>query len=194
MVHNTLQPEPGTSIAVIGCGGVGLSVVQGARLAGAGPIVAVDVVADKLALAQELGATHVVDASDADPVAAVRELTEQRGVDVAIEVIGRPATMGQAYAMARRGGEVVVVGAAAPGEQVAFDAWDLMFDAKTIRGSLYGSSDPDRDFPRFAQHAASGELDLGALVTHRIGLDGIDAAFDRMRRGEGVRSLIVFDD
>jgi S-(hydroxymethyl)glutathione dehydrogenase/alcohol dehydrogenase len=190
---NTADIEPGDTVVVIGCGGVGLSTVQGARIAGAGRIVAVDLVADKLEIARALGATHTVDAGDTDPVAAVRELTEQRGADVAFEVLGRAETLKQAYACTRRGGQTIIVGAGPMGRTVEFDLLELFFSARKLVGCVYGSSDPARDFPRLANLATDGDLDLERLVTHRIGLDDVNDALDRIRRGEGIRSVIVYD-
>jgi S-(hydroxymethyl)glutathione dehydrogenase/alcohol dehydrogenase len=182
---------PGASVAVIGCGGVGLSAVQGARLAGAWPIVAVDVVAGKLELARRCGATHVIDASGTDPVEAVRALTGGRGVAYAFEVVGRSSTITQAYAMARRGGTVTVVGAGAFDDPVTLSAMQLMADAKTVRGCVYGATDPRRDFPALVAHAQRGALDLGLLVSDRIGLAGLDDALQAMARGEVARTLLI---
>jgi S-(hydroxymethyl)glutathione dehydrogenase/alcohol dehydrogenase len=182
---------PGDTVAVVGCGGVGLAAVQGARLAGAGRIVAVDVVAAKLGEARRHGATDVVDASSVDPVAAVHDLTGG-GVDHALEVVGRSGTILQAYGMARRGGSVTIVGAGRFDDLVSIPAMTLMVDAKTVRGCVYGGTDPQRDFPRMAQLALSGRLDLEALVTRRIALDDVNDAFAAMQRAEVARSVIVY--
>jgi S-(hydroxymethyl)glutathione dehydrogenase / alcohol dehydrogenase len=188
-VVNEARVRPGDSVAVIGCGGVGLSAIQGARLAGASRIVAVDRLAAKLDLARANGATDVVDASSADPVEAVVALTD--GVDHALEVVGRSDTIAQAYAMTRRGGQVSVVGAGRFDDTVTFGVMGLMVDAKTIRGCVYGSTDPARDFPRIVALQQQGRLDLEALVTARIGLDDVDRALDEMARGEGARNVAV---
>ena len=150
-VVNTARVEPGASVAVVGCGGVGLSVVQGARLAGAARVIAVDTVASKLEMARANGATDVVEASGGDPVERVRALTEGRGADHAFEVVGLSTTIIQAYAMAWRGGHVTVVGAGGFDDLVSISAMALMADAKTLRGSVYGSTDPQRDFPRLVE-------------------------------------------
>ncbi len=192
-VQNAAGVRPGDSVAVIGCGGVGLQVIAAARLAGAAPIVAVDRVADKLELAVGQGATHVVDAShDADPVATIHGLAGGDGVDYAFEVIGRGETMRQAWAAIRPGGTAVVVGLAPEGVDACVPAIEFLSD-KTLRGTYYGSGDPAAELPGLAAMALSGELDLGGVVTHVDTLDGLEAAFDRLRRGEGARTILVMD-
>jgi S-(hydroxymethyl)glutathione dehydrogenase/alcohol dehydrogenase len=188
---NTAQVQPGDSVVVIGCGGVGLSVIQGARWAGAERIVAVDVTADKLALAREVGATDTVDGND-DVEAAVRDLTGGRGADHTFEAIGRSATIRTAYRCARRGGNVVVVGAGRHDDPVSFSALELFFQARSIVGCVYGSADVARDFPRILALYADGSLDLDRLITRRITLDQVNDALDAMAAGEGARSVIVF--
>ncbi len=191
-VVNSAHVEPGASVAVIGCGGVGLAAIQGARLAGASPIIAVDRVASKLALARISGATDVVDAAAGDPVSAVRDLTEGRGVDYAFEVVGRSSTIEQAFAMTRRAGTCTVVGAGAFDDMTQFGAMQLMVDAKTIRGCVYGATDPARDFPEMVRLQRAGLLDLEALVTRRIALEDLDDAFRAMQDGEVARSVVVY--
>jgi S-(hydroxymethyl)glutathione dehydrogenase / alcohol dehydrogenase len=192
-VRNTARVFPGQSVAVVGCGAVGLSVVQGARLAGATTIVAIDPSAEKRDIALELGATHVVDPTATDPVRAVKDATERLGADHAFEVVGRAATIRQAYDMSRRGGQVVVVGVGSVDEVVEFNAMELFFLARTIVGCVYGSADPDVDFPRMLTHLLDGKLDLERLITSRIGLDEVDGALDAMARGEGLRAVVTFD-
>jgi S-(hydroxymethyl)glutathione dehydrogenase/alcohol dehydrogenase len=191
-VLHAARVEPGASVAIVGCGGVGLAAIQGARLAGASPIIAVDRVPSKLALARDSGATEGVDASQADPVAAVRELTGGRGVDHALEVVGRADTIRQAYEMTRRAGTVTIVGAGRFDDMVSFGAMQLMVDAKTVRGCVYGCTDPPRDFPEMVRLHREGHLDLDALVTRRIGLDDVDDAFRAMDAGEVARSVIIY--
>jgi S-(hydroxymethyl)glutathione dehydrogenase/alcohol dehydrogenase len=191
-VCNSARVEPGGSVAVIGCGGVGLAAIQGARLAGAVPIVAVDRVASKLALARRCGATEVVDASATDAVSAVRELTGGRGVDYAFEVVGRSETIRQAFDMTRRAGTCTIVGAGSFADMVQFGAMQLMVDAKTMRGCVYGATDPARDFPEIVRLQQAGRLDLEQLVTRRVGLDDLNAAFAAMQAGEVARSVIVY--
>ncbi len=192
-VVNSARVQPGATVAVIGCGGVGLAAIQGARLAGAAKVIAIDRVARKLAMARDHGATHVVDAGTGEPVAAVQELTGGRGVDDAFEVVGLASTIQQAYAMARRGGTVTVVGAGGFDDMVSIPAMQLMVDAKTIRGCVYGSTDPRRDFPLMIELQQAGALDLDRLVTRRIALDEVNDAFEAMEAGEVARSVIVFD-
>lgn len=190
-VLNTARVSPGSSVAVVGCGGVGLSAVQGARLAGAEPIVAVDRVEEKLEVARACGATDVV-VADEDAVASVQAVTGG-GADHAFEVVGSAATISLAYAMARRGGTVTVVGAGRFDEQVSFPVMGLMVDSKRVQGCVYGATDPRRDFPRMAAFALSGALDLEALVTRRIRLEEVNDALADMGSGRGARSVIVLD-
>jgi S-(hydroxymethyl)glutathione dehydrogenase/alcohol dehydrogenase len=191
-VCNSARVEPGSSVAIIGCGGVGLAAIQGARLAGAAPIIAIDRVASKLDLARANGATEVVDASSTDAVQAVRDLTNGRGADHAIEVVGRSDTIRQAFDMTRRAGTVTIVGAGSFTDMVEFGAMQLMVDAKTIRGCVYGATDPLRDFPEMVRLHRAGRLDLEALVTRRIALDDVNDAFRAMQAGEVARSVIVY--
>jgi S-(hydroxymethyl)glutathione dehydrogenase/alcohol dehydrogenase len=189
---NTARVEPGASVAVIGCGGVGLSVVMGARLVGAGRIVAIDRVPSRLAAASELGATDAVDASQTDAVEAVRELTLGAGADHAFEVVGHSSTIKQAFEMTRAGGVTTLVGAGRADDPVTFSAAELFGSAKEIRGCIYGSADPDRDFPRFLDLYRAGRLELDRLVTKRIPLADVEDAFRAMEAGEGVRTVITF--
>ena len=191
-VRNAAGVRPGDSVAVIGCGGVGLQVVAAARLAGAEPIVAVDRVAEKLELAFAQGATHLVDASrEDDPVRAIHRLTGD-GADFAFEVIGRAETMRQAWSAIRPGGTAVVVGLAPEGVDASVPAIEFLSD-KTLRGTYYGSGDPAAELPGLAGLELAGELDLASVVTHFDTLEGVDAAFDRLRRGEGARTILVID-
>jgi S-(hydroxymethyl)glutathione dehydrogenase / alcohol dehydrogenase len=192
-VWNTAHLRPGSTVAVVGCGGVGLAAVQGARLAGAVSVVAVDRVRSRLDAAVALGATDTVDAGAGDPVAAVRSLTAERGVDVAFEVVGASATIRQAFEMTRRGGSTVIVGAGSAEDPVQFNAMELFVDGKALLGCVYGSTDPDRDFPLLVDLVCQGRLDAASMVTERIGLDDLEAAFRAMQAGEGTRSVVVFD-
>lgn len=191
-VVNTARVRPGETVAVLGCGGVGLAAIQGARLSGASRIVAVDRVASKLDMARDNGATEVVDASSVDAVAAVHELTGG-GADHAVEVVGSSATISTAYAMARRGGAVTIVGAGRFDDAVSFPVLGLMVDAKRIQGSVYGATDPARDFPLMVALQQAGRLDLERLVSRRIALDEVNDAFRAMTAGEVARSVIVFE-
>ena len=188
---NTARVQPGSSVAVIGCGGVGQSVIQGARIAGAARIFAIDPVEMKRKTAEQFGATDLIDPAAGDPVEQVKDLTGRRGSDYAFEVIGLPETILQAYKTARRGGTVVVVGMAAIDATVTFPAFNLFMEEKKILGSLYGSANVRRDFPRFVEMAETGRLDLGSMVSRRIGIDEINDAFRAMEAGEVIRSIIV---
>jgi S-(hydroxymethyl)glutathione dehydrogenase/alcohol dehydrogenase len=190
----TAEVAPGSSAAVIGLGGVGLSCVMGAAIAGAGRIVAVDRVAAKLELARAMGATDVVLAGS-DPtetLAAIRELTEG-GPDTCFEAIGLPSTIELAIASLPTGGTACLVGMTPFGVRASFEPFPFVDGGRRILGSNYGSADPATDFPRYAALHLAGRLPAERLVTARIGLDGIEDAFAAMRRGEGVRSVIAFD-
>lgn len=191
---NTVSIEPGESVAVFGCGGVGLNVLQGARLRGASPIIAVDRVAAKLELARTFGATDMVRAGpDVDPVAAVRERTAGLGVDYAFEVIGSPAVVAQAFAACKRGGTTVVVGAPAVTDELRLPAASLPLEEKSVVGSLYGSANLGRDIPRLIDLYRRGAIMLDELIDRRIGLDDVNEALDALARGEGARRVIVYD-
>lgn len=192
-VRNTARVYPGQSVAVIGCGAVGLSVVQGAQLAGASTIVAVDPSAEKREVATEFGATHTIDPADGDVVRAIKDATDGLGADHAFEVVGRSTTIRQAYDATRRGGQTVIVGMGSPDDHVEFSAMELFFFARRIVGCVYGSADPAVDFPRLLALSLDGKLDLERLITARIGLDDVNDALDAMARGEGLRSVITFD-
>lgn len=187
---NTVDIKPGESVAVIGCGGVGLSIIQGARIAGANPIVAIDPVQEKRDLALSLGATHAVDPFNEDTPKAIRALTGQ-GVHYAFEALGRAETILQAYALLRPSGQAVVVGVPNLREPIAMPVAGF-FAEKEIRGSAYGSCVPRRDIPKYVDFYKSGELKLDEMITRRIGLDEINSALDAMGRGEGARTVITF--
>jgi S-(hydroxymethyl)glutathione dehydrogenase/alcohol dehydrogenase len=187
---NTAEVKPGASVAVFGCGGVGQSVIQGARIAGAARIFAVDPVASKREIALQLGATDVIDASAGDPVAQLREMTGGRGCDYTFEVTGLPQVILQAYAAARRGGTIVVVGMTKMDATIELSAFSLLLDGKKLIGSVYGSSQVRRDFPRLVQLAETGRLDLGALVSRQIALEDVNDALAAIESGEVIRSVI----
>lgn len=190
-VLNTAAVEPGSTVAVIGCGGVGQAVIQGARIAGAARIIAIDPVELKRKAAEQLGATDLVDPAAGDPVAAVAALTGGRGADYAFEVIGLPETILQAWGTARRGGTVVIVGMPRLDSQVTLPGFGLFFDEKKLLGCVYGSAQVRRDFPRFIGLVESGQLDLSSLVSRRIQLEDVNDAFAAMQAGEVIRSVIV---
>ncbi|HWQ24270.1 MAG TPA: zinc-binding dehydrogenase [Gaiellaceae bacterium] len=191
-VRNAARVQPGAAAAVIGCGGVGLQVVAGLRLAGADPIVALDRVPEKLELALAQGATHAIATStEPDPVAALRELTDG-GVDFAFEVVGHPETIRLAWDVTRPGGTAVVVGLAPDGVEARVPAIEFL-DDKSLRGTYYGSGDPAAELPLLAAMALAGELDLAGVVTSVEPLDAVEEALDRLRRGEGARTVLVID-
>jgi S-(hydroxymethyl)glutathione dehydrogenase / alcohol dehydrogenase len=192
-VTKTLPVEPGASVAVIGLGGVGLSAVMGAALAGASRVVAVDRVQAKLDLARSVGATHSVlaGADAAETAEAIRSATDG-GPDVCVEAIGLPSTVEIAIACLPTGGSALLVGMTPVGQRASFEVFPFVDGARRIVGSNYGSAVPSVDFPRYAALHLEGRLPVDRLVTARIGLDGLEDAFERMRRGEGVRSVIEF--
>jgi S-(hydroxymethyl)glutathione dehydrogenase/alcohol dehydrogenase len=189
---NTVRIPAGASVAVIGCGGVGLAAIQGARIVGAGRIVAVDAQPWKFELAQALGATHCVDPKQGDPVAAVQALTGG-GADFTFECIGLVPTVQQAVAMTGRGGTAVLVGLVPIRETVPISAADLTLQEKKITGSYMGSNRFRFDMPKYVDFYLDGRLRLDEMISARIGLDDVDAAFERMRKGEAARQVIVFD-
>lgn len=188
---NTAEVRTGSSVAVIGCGGVGQSVIQGARIAGASVIIAIDLSPGRRAASLRVGATHAIDPGDGDPVAAVRELTSGRGADYSFEVVGRPELMVQAFDMARAEGVVTLVGMPAVGDTITLPAIPAVFSGKRLAGSVVGGSQILRDFPRFIRLAETGQLDLGSMVSQRIKLDEVNHGFDLLHRAEGVRTVIV---
>ncbi|MEV0810021.1 zinc-binding dehydrogenase [Micromonospora sp. NPDC050200] len=192
-VRNTARVAAGDSVAVIGLGGVGLSVLTAARAAGAAPIVAVDVAEAKRGLALAAGATHFLLPDDRLPK-EIRALTEGRGVDHAFECVGRAATIRTAWRLTRRGGAVTVVGMGGRDDLVSLSALDIFHSARTLRSSVYGSSDPDRQVPGLAREVGDGRLDLGPLISGLVSLDEAPAAFDRLARGEGARWVVTFPD
>ena len=190
-VHHSARVRAGETVAVYGVGGVGLAALQGARIAGASRIVAVDVSPEKEELARAAGAPDYVLASE-NTAREIRGLTGRQGVDVAIECVGRAATIRTAWDSTRRGGRTTVVGIGGKDQQVTFNALEIFHWGRTLAGCVYGNSDPARDLPVLADHVRAGRLDLGALVTERIALDGIPAAFENMLAGKGGRALVVF--
>jgi S-(hydroxymethyl)glutathione dehydrogenase / alcohol dehydrogenase len=182
----------GASAVVIGCGAVGLSAVQGARLAGAGRIIAVDLDARKLDLAARLGATDTIDAAHDDPLAAIRALTRGRGADVVFEAAGRAETFRLAAEAVRPGGQIVWLGKVNVDEDVAF-RWGALMGEKRIIRSSYGGARPQRDFPLLAQAYLDGRLYLDELVSRRIALGDINDGFAALQRGEVVRAVVTFD-
>jgi S-(hydroxymethyl)mycothiol dehydrogenase len=188
---NTGQVGRGDSVAVIGCGGVGNGAVLGARLAGARKIIAVDVDERKLAWARQFGATDVINSRDADPVEAIRELTEGNGADVVIEAVGRPETYTQAFYARDLAGTVVLVGVPTPEMRLELPLLDVFGRGGSLKSSWYGDCLPSRDFPMLVDLHLEGRLPLEAFVSETIALDQVEAAFAKMERGEVLRSVVV---
>ncbi|MFD6417683.1 zinc-binding dehydrogenase [Streptomyces sp. NPDC060194] len=190
-VHNSARVRTGETVAVFGVGGVGLAALQAARIAGAAQVVAVDVSPEKEGLARAAGATDFLLAGPAT-AKEIRALTGRQGVDAAVECVGRAATIRAAWDATRRGGRTTVVGIGGKDQQVTFNALELFHWGRSLSGCVYGDSDPAADLPVIAEHVRAGRFDLGALVTDRITLDGVPAAFENMVAGKGGRSLVVF--
>lgn len=192
-VFNAARVRPAETVVVIGCGGVGLSVVNAAAIAGAARIIAVDIDATALELAVGVGATDTIRADEQDVVKTVRSLTGG-GADHAIEALGRPATMAQAIDCIRPGGLASLVGIAGPTDRLDLGALSTVWFNRRIQGVLMGANHFPRDIPRLAGLAIDGRLKLDVLATHRIGLDEVPAGFERMRSGSGGRAIAVLDD
>ena len=183
--------EPGSTVAVIGCGGVGLNVIQGAKLVNASKIIAVDINEGKLEFAMRFGATHTVNPTQQDAVKSVREITDGLGADYTFEVFGSSETVTMAYNAARKGGTVVVVGLAPIGDDAAIDPVSLVRQEKTLKGCYYGSSRPSIDMYRMVDLYRSGKLDLDGLVTRHYSLDQVNQAYDDLERGDVGRGVIT---
>ncbi|WP_019633184.1 Zn-dependent alcohol dehydrogenase [Actinomadura atramentaria] len=188
---NTARVEPGSTVAVVGAGGVGLSVIQGARIAGASTILAIDPNEAKHPLAKRFGATHTATLADADE--AKNLLTNGVGFDYAFEVVGRSAAIRTAWDATRRGGDVIVVGAGAADDEYSNNAFALLFDGKAIKASLYGGCDLKRDIPRFVDLWRAGRLDIDGLISRRIRFEELNDAVDALRAGDVVRQVVLFD-
>ncbi|HEU0288846.1 MAG TPA: S-(hydroxymethyl)mycothiol dehydrogenase [Nocardioidaceae bacterium] len=190
---NTGNVGRGDTVAVIGCGGVGCASVAGARLAGARRIIAIDLDAKKLDWARSLGATHAIDASQVDDVVtAVQDFTDGFGADVVIDAVGRPETWKQAFYARDLAGTVVLVGVPTPDMRIEMPLLDFFGRGGALKSSGYGDCLPSRDFPMLIDLYRQGRLDLDAFVSETIGIDGVEAAFDRMQQGEVLRSVVVW--
>jgi S-(hydroxymethyl)mycothiol dehydrogenase len=187
---NTGGVSRGDSVAVIGCGGVGNAAIAGAKLAGATTIIAVDVDDRKLAWATDFGATHTVNSTERDPVETIREITGGFGADVVVEAVGRPETFEQAFYARDLAGTVVLVGVPTPDLQVTLPLIEIFGRGGALKSAWYGDCLPGRDFPMLVDLYRQGRFDLGAFVSEKIGLDDIEAAFDKMRKGEVLRSVV----
>ena len=190
IVINMLAMQPGASLAVFGAGGIGLSAVLAARMLGADPLIAVDVVESKLAEALRLGATHAINARQRDPVAAIRELTQGRGADYAVEAAGRRETMEAAFRSVReQGGLCVLAGNLPHAEQIAIDPFELI-RGKRIAGAWGGATRPDEDVPRYIRWFLEGRLPMNELISREYRLEEINAALDDLEQGRVVRALV----
>ena len=188
---NTGGVGRGDSVAVIGCGGVGNAAIAGARLAGATTIVAVDVDDRKLEWAKGFGATHTVNSKNTDPVQAIRDLTGGNGADVVVEAVGRPETYEQAFYARDLAGTVVLVGVPTPDLKVELPMIEVFGRGGALKSSWYGDCLPSRDFPMLVDLYRQGRFDLDAFVSETIGLSDVESAFDKMHRGEVLRSVVV---
>jgi S-(hydroxymethyl)glutathione dehydrogenase / alcohol dehydrogenase len=188
---NTAKVAPGSSVVVFGCGGVGISAIQGARVAGASEIVAVDLVDSKLEDAQRFGATHAVKPDELD--SAKQSITGGDGFDYAFEAIGLPQTMRSAYDVIRRGGTACIIGVGGLDKSLTFNAFELFFDEKTLKGSYYGSADVRSDFSRMLNLWHNGRLDLDGMISKKIAIDDVNEAVADLKAGTVIRSVITFD-
>ena len=187
---NTAKVAPASSVVVFGCGGVGISAIQGARVAGAAEIVAVDLVDQKLEDAQRFGATHAVKPDELDTLKA--SLTGGDGFDYAFEAIGLPETMRAAYDATRRGGTTCVIGVGAADKEISFSALELFFNEKRFVGSYYGSADVRSDFHRVLRLWKAGRLDLEGMISRRLSLDDVNSAIADLKAGKVIRQVITF--
>ena len=188
---NTGQVSRGQSVAVIGCGGVGVAAVVGARLAGASTIIAVDIDDTKLEWAKDFGATHAVNSTSTDPVAAIQELTDGFGADVVIDAVGRPETYEQAFYARDLAGTVVLVGVPTPEMRLELPLLDFFGRGGSLKSSWYGDCLPERDFPMLVDLHLQGRLPLEKFVSERIGIGAVEAAFDAMKSGSVLRSVVT---
>jgi Zn-dependent alcohol dehydrogenase len=189
-VVNTARVQAGQSAVVFGLGGVGLSALLGAALVGAHPLVAVDVVPEKLELALSLGATAAIDARDSDVVEAVRDATDG-GAHYAFETVGSAAVLAQAYAATRRGGTTVTVGLPHPSQTLSIPAVSLVAEERTLKGSYLGSAIPSRDIPRYISLYQAGRLPVDRLLTSTVSLDALNEAFDALAAGTPIRQVLL---
>ncbi len=188
----TAAVRPGSSVAVFGCGGVGISVIQGAVLAGAERIIAVDLNQDKLEMARRFGATHAVKASDA-AVKEIKALTNRRGADYTFEAIGLGAVVEQAFAATRNGGQCTLIGMGRRDDRFSFDPFTFPLFAKTLRGCMYGNADPSVDFPNMLSLYRAGKLDLEGMITKTYSIDDAPQAFEDLAGGVNARGVILYE-
>jgi S-(hydroxymethyl)mycothiol dehydrogenase len=188
---NTGNVQRGDSVAVIGCGGVGSAAIAGARLANAAKIIAIDLDDRKLEIARSLGATHTINAGAGDVVEAIQALTDGNGADVVIDAVGRPETWKQAFYGRDLAGTVVLVGVPTPEMQLELPLLDVFGRGGSLKSSWYGDCLPSRDFPMLVDLYQQGRLDLDAFVTETIGIDDVEAAFEKMHSGDVLRSVVT---
>jgi S-(hydroxymethyl)glutathione dehydrogenase/alcohol dehydrogenase len=191
-VINAADVAEGKTVAVFGAGGVGVNVVQGALLAGAEKIIAVDRYDSRLEQAKQFGATHIVNASEVDAVEAIRELTDGRGVDYAFEAVGLAAVVRQAFDCLAKRGVAMIVGIPPMGSDVTVSSTMLVYEERELRGSLYGSAAPRVDIPKMIDLYRDGQLKLDELLTHRFPIEEINEAYDALQSGETLRSVVTF--
>ncbi|GBC71063.1 NDMA-dependent alcohol dehydrogenase [Candidatus Calditenuaceae archaeon HR02] len=189
-VINAAQVRPGSSVAVFGCGGLGLNIIQALRVAGAMQIIAVDILAEKLERAARLGATDLVNASKVDPVAEVRRLTGGRGAEYCFEATGNTRVMAQAFLATRKGGTTVILGVTSPEDKVELPSWLIMGEERRIVGSYMGSIVPRRDIPMLVNLFARGVIRLDEVVTGYLKLDELNEGLDRLAEGAAVRQIV----
>ncbi len=190
-IFNACKVTPGETVAVIGCGGVGLATINAAKIAGAGRIIAADPMPEKRELAIKLGATDVIDALDPDAAKQIQEMTKG-GVHHAIEAVGRPASGDLAVASLRRGGTATILGMMPLNHKVSLSAMDLL-SGKKLQGAIMGGNHFPVDLPRLVDFYMRGLLDLDSIIAERIPLEGINEGFEKMKQGHSARSVIVFD-
>lgn len=191
-VFNCARVRPGSSVAVFGAGGIGLNVIQGAAIAGAEKIIAVDVLPNKLEFARQFGATHTINGASGNAVEQIKALTDGKGVEYAFEAIGLPATMRQAYDSLRKRGMAVVIGVAPMTTEVSVPVMTLVYEERILTGSVYGSSRPAIDIPKLIALYRGGKLKLDELLTRRYPFAEINEAYGALERGEVARSVVTF--
>jgi len=191
-VVNAAEVKPGRTVAVFGVGGVGVNVVQGSVLAGAQMIIAVDRHDSRLEEARIFGATHTVNAADGDPVQAIRDLTEGRGVDYAFEAVGLPVTIQQAYDSLAKRGVAMAIGIPPSNAEVTISSSALVYEERVLTGSLYGSAAPKTDIPMIIDLYRGGRLKLDELLTRAYPIEEINEAYEAMQSGETLRSVVTF--
>jgi S-(hydroxymethyl)glutathione dehydrogenase/alcohol dehydrogenase len=190
---NTAKVTPGSRVAVFGCGGIGLSIIQGARIAGASQIIAIDLADNKLEMAKNFGATHTINGGDGMAVLKCKELTKGEGPDFTFEAVGSPQLMVDAHTAARRGGTATIVGVGRLTDTVPLNALLLSMEGKTLKGSYYGDANVHSDFPMLLDMYQTGKLNLDDMVTNTYSIDEAPQAIEDLEKGLNARGVIVFD-